>query len=157
LLTVFLWMVFCLFVFWRFSPKLTFLILFFNIGLVKNYSYNMWEKHYNFPRKLQWIAIIVFRTRFFSSFFCVLFFCNIFSQNYLCQFYFFNIELVENYNYKSLQIRLNHLGKHRSFHHKTLWIATMFPTWFFSLFFLLFFSKIVFVDYIFLILSLLKI
>jgi len=57
-----------------------------------------------------------------------------FFSNYLCQFYFFNIEPVENYNYKSLQIKLNHVGKHCRFHHKTLWIATMFPTWFFPFF-----------------------
>ena len=48
--------------------------------------------------------------------------------------FFFNIELFVNYNYKSLQIRLNHVGKHCSFHHKTLWIATVFPTWFFPFF-----------------------
>jgi hypothetical protein len=48
------------------------------------------------------------------------FFSYDFFLNYLCQFYFFNIELVENYNYKSLQIRLNHVGKHYSFHRKTL-------------------------------------
>jgi hypothetical protein len=41
LLIVSLRMVFCFFVFWWFSPKLTFSILFFNIELVKNYSYNM--------------------------------------------------------------------------------------------------------------------
>jgi hypothetical protein len=27
------------------------------------------------------------------------FFCYDFFQNYLCRFYFFNIELIENYNY----------------------------------------------------------
>ena len=48
-----------------------------------------------------------------------------------------------NYNYKLLQIRLNHVGKHCNFHHKTLWIATVFPTWFFPIFlvFVLFFFK----------------
>jgi hypothetical protein len=65
------------------------------------------------------------------------FFSLWFFQNYLCQFYFFNIELVENYNYKLLQIRLNHVGEYCSFHHKTLCIATVFPTWcFFPVFFL---------------------
>ena len=58
-----------------------------------------------------------------------------------------------NYNYKSLQIRLNHVGKYCSFHHKTLWIATVFPTWYFSLFLvfvlLFFFSKIVSDDFFF--------
>jgi hypothetical protein len=77
-----------------------------------------------------------------------------FFQNCLCQIYFFNIELVENYNYKSLQIRLNHVGKHCSFHHKTLWIVTVFPTWFFSLFFfVIFFLKLFLSIFFFLILS----
>jgi hypothetical protein len=93
IVTVFLRMVFFIF-FWWFSLKLSFSILFFNIELVKNYSYNMWEKHCNFPLKLLWVAIVFFPTWFFSSFFCVFFFCNIFSQNYLCRFYFFNIKLV---------------------------------------------------------------
>ena len=79
-------------------------------------------KHFSFPSKTLWIATISLHIVFFFLWFF---------QNYLCQFYLFNIELVENYNYKSLQIRLNHVGKHCSFHHKTLWIATMFPTWFF--------------------------
>jgi hypothetical protein len=70
-----------------------------------------------------------------------------FFQNYLCQFYFFNIELVENYNYKSLQIRLDYVGTYCSFHHKTLWIATVFSTWFFCpcffvFFFILFLKKL---------------
>jgi hypothetical protein len=81
-----------------------------------------------------------------------------FFSNYLFQFYFFNIKLFVNYNYKSLQIRLNHVGKHYSFHHKILWIATVFSTWFFFPFFgvcfVIFFSKIVSV---FLILSWLRI
>jgi len=57
-----------------------------------------------------------------------------FFSNYPFQFYFFNIKLFVNYNYKSLQIRLNHVGKHYGFHHKILWIATVFSTWFFFLF-----------------------
>ena len=104
----------------------------------------MWRKHCTFSHKTLWIARVSLNIVFFFLWFF---------QNYLCSFYFFNIELIENYNYKSLQIRLNHVGKHCSFHHKTLWIATMFPTWFFCYFF----SKIVFVDFIFLILSLLRI
>ena len=60
----------------------------------------------------------------------------------VCRFYFFNIELVENYNY--------------SFPHKTLLIATVFLHMVFFLFFYDFF-KIVFVDFIFLILSWLRI
>jgi len=82
------------------------------------------------------------------------FFCYNFFSNYLFQFYFFDIELFVNYNYKSLQIRLNHVRKHCSFHHKTLWIATVFLTWFFPFFlvfvcFFVFFSKIIYVDFFF--------
>jgi hypothetical protein len=85
------------------------------------------------------------------------FFLLYFFSNYLFQFYFFNIELFVNYNYKSLQIRLNHVRKYCSFHHKTLWIATVFPIWFFfGVCFVIFFSKIVSVDF-FLILSWLRI
>ena len=40
-------------------------------------------------------------------------FFNDFFQNYLCRFYFFHIELIENYNC--------------GFPHKTLWIAIVFP------------------------------
>ena len=48
-----------------FSQKLSFFILFFNIELVKNYSYNMWGKHCNFPQKLLLIATMFFPTLFF--------------------------------------------------------------------------------------------
>ena len=116
--TVFLRMVF-------FLQNYLYFILFFNIELVKNYSYNMWGNHYNFFWKLLSIATVFFPYGFFYNFF----------SNYPFLFYFFNIELFVNYNYKSLQIRLNHVGKHCSFYHKTLWIATVFPTWFFFLFF----------------------
>jgi len=71
----------------------------------------MWGKHYSFPYKTSWIAAVSLRMVFFSY---------IFFSNYLCQFYFFNIELFENYNYNLLQIRLNHMGKHCNFYHKTL-------------------------------------
>jgi hypothetical protein len=71
----------------------------------------MLGKHCSFPHKTLWIDIVSLHMVFFSY---------DFFQNYLCQFYFFNIEVVENYNYKSLQIRLNHIGKHYNFHHKTL-------------------------------------
>jgi hypothetical protein len=67
--TVFLRMFFFVFVFLWFSPKLSFFILFFNIELVKNYSYNMWGKHCNFPRKLLWIATVFFLIWFFSVLF----------------------------------------------------------------------------------------
>jgi len=96
----------------------------------------MWGKHCRFSHKTLWIATVSLHTVFFSWFF----------QNCFCQFYFFNIELVENYNYKSLQIRLNHVGKYCKFHHKTLWIAIVFPTWFFFPVFLYFFSKIFYVE-----------
>ena len=71
----------------------------------------MWEKHCSFPHKTLWIARVSLNMDFFSYNFFKIIFVN---------FIFFNIELVENYNYKSLQIRLNHVGKHCSFHHKTL-------------------------------------
>jgi hypothetical protein len=61
---------FFVFVFLWFSLKLSFSILFFNIELVKNYSYNMWEKHCNFPCKLLWIATVFFSTWFFSVLLC---------------------------------------------------------------------------------------
>jgi hypothetical protein len=115
--TVFLRMVF--FVFLWFSQKLSFFILFFNIELIKNYSYNMWGKHCNFPRKLLWIAIIFFS---YGSFL----FCYVFSQNYLYQFYFSNIKLVNNCNYKFF------LTKHYG-------LIQFFLTWFFSSFFCVFF------------------
>jgi len=76
-----------------------------------------------------WIAIVFPHMVF-------MFFYNFF-QNYLCQFYFFNIELVENFNC--------------SFPHKILWIAIVFPYMglFLSFFFLwfLFFYMIFFQNY----------
>jgi len=79
--TVFLRMFFFVFVFLWFSPKLSFFILFFNIELVKNYSYNMWGKHCNFPRKLLWIATVFFLIWFFFCF--VLFFPKIIFVNFI--------------------------------------------------------------------------
>jgi len=71
----------------------------------------MWGKHSRFPHKTLWIATMSLHIVFFSyDFFKIVF----------VYFIFFNIELVENYSYKSLQIRLNHVGTHCSFHHKTL-------------------------------------
>jgi hypothetical protein len=70
----------------------------------------MWGKYCNFAHKTLWIATVSLRMVFFVIIF----------SNYLFQFYFFNIELFVNYNYKSLQIRLNHVRKYCSFHHKTL-------------------------------------
>ena len=85
--TVFLRMVFFL---W-FSLKLS--SFFFNIELIKNYSCNMWKKYCNFPHKLLWIATVFFPTWFFLFFY-------VFPSNCLFQFYFLNIELVKNCNYK---------------------------------------------------------
>jgi len=94
---------------------------------------------------LSWLKITVTicekNTITFSENYCPLlqcffpygFFYNFF-QIILFNFIFLILSFFMNYNYKSLQIRLNHVGKHYSFHHKTLWIATVFPTWFFFLF-----------------------
>jgi hypothetical protein len=71
----------------------------------------MWRKHCSFAYKTLWIATVSLRMVFF---FVIIFFKLSFS------ILFFNIELFVNYNYKSLQISLNHVGKHCSFHHKTL-------------------------------------
>jgi len=71
-------------------------------------------------------------------------FCYVFPSNCLCQFYFLNIELVKNCNYKFF------LTKHYG-------LIQFFLTWvFFSFFCVLFcniFFKIIFIDFIFLILS----
>ena len=78
------------------------------------------------------------------------FFCYDFFQNYLCRF-FFNIKLVENYNYNKTKSCgeniVAFLTKHRG-------LLQCRSTWFF---FLMIFFKIVFVDFIFLILSWLRI
>jgi hypothetical protein len=120
-----------------FSPKLSFISFYFLI--------------------LSWLKITVTickeNTVTFFENYCSLLQCffphsflyNFFS-NYPFKFYFFNIKLFVNYNYKSLQIRLNHVRKHCSFHHKTLWIAIVFPTWiffpFFGVPFVIFFLKL---------------
>ena len=127
------WLLQCFSAWFFFLQNYLFFILFFNIELVKNYSYNIWGKHCNFFLKITVDCYSVFSHMVFFLIFFKLF-----------QFYFFNIKLFVNYNYKSLQIRLNHVGKHCSFHHKTLWIAIVFPTWFFFLFlvFVLFFFSL---------------
>jgi hypothetical protein len=71
----------------------------------------MWGKHCSFAHKTLWIATVSL---------CMVFFFVIIFLNYIFKLYFFNIELFVKYNYKSLQIRLNRVGKHYSFHHKTL-------------------------------------
>jgi hypothetical protein len=79
--TIFLSMVFFVFVFLWFSPKLSPFILFFNIELVKNYNYNMWGNHCNFPHKLLWIATVFFLIVFFFCF--VVFFPKIVFVNFI--------------------------------------------------------------------------
>jgi len=114
---------------------------FFNIELVENLVLLFFcFKHYGLLR-----CVV---TCFFSFFFVFSFLYDFF-QNYFCRFYFFNIELIKN-----LALLF--------FFFKTFWIATVFPHMFFFSFFLCFlfcmiFSKFIFVDFIFLILSLLKI
>ena len=83
------------------------LILVFNIELVKNFSYNMWEKHCNFPHKLLWIAIVFFPTWFFFSFFYVFFFLIFFSKIIFVDFIFLILNWLE-FNHV---IKLNHMGK----------------------------------------------
>ena len=128
-----------------FFPKLSSSILFFLILSLLEFNFiiklNHVGKHCSFPHKTLW-SLQCLST---WSFFLIIFSKKKFS------IFFFNIELFENYNYMSLQIRLNHMGKHCSFHHKTLWIVTLFPTWFFFLFlcFVIFFSKIVSINFFF--------
>jgi hypothetical protein len=93
IVTVFLRMIFFCFCFLWFSSKLSFFILFFNIELVKNYIYNMWGKHCNFPRKLLWIATMFFPIWFFSVLLC-------FSLKLSLSILFLNITLIKNCKYK---------------------------------------------------------
>ena len=126
--------------FFSISFVFSFFVIFFSkIIFVDFFFFILSWLEFNFVIKLNHVgeSIIVFLTKhcgllqLLSTWF---FFSYNFFQNYLCQFYFFNIELFDNYNYKSLQIRLNHVGKYCSFHHKTLWIDIVFPTWFFPFF-----------------------
>jgi len=74
-------------------------------------------------------------------------FMNFFFQNDLCRFYFFHIELIENF-------------ASCFFKKTTLWIAKMFPYMVFVLLQCLhtcFFFKIIFVEFFFLILNWLRI
>jgi hypothetical protein len=81
----------------------------------QNYGYNMWGKHYTFPRN---------------------YFFLWFSPKLSFTIWFFNIELVKNYSY-------NMWGKHCTLHRKLLWIDTVFfPIKFFFLFFYVFFLKL---------------
>ena len=86
-----------------------------------------------------------FSTRVFFLFFCVFFFVMIFSKIIFVDFIF----LILNW----LRIQL-----YNFIFFKTLWIATVFPhmvLFFLFLFFFMIFCKIILVDFIFLILSLL--
>ena len=81
------------------------------------------------------------------------FFCYDFFQNYLYRFYFFNIELVDNYNYNYKKTKS--CGENTvAFLTKHCGLLQYLPTWFF---FSYEFFKIIFFDFIFLILSRLKI
>jgi hypothetical protein len=103
--------------------KLYFLI-FFNMELIENFGFVIFLKHFLL---LQY---------FFAWFFLW------FSLKLSFFILFFNIELVKNYSY-------NMWGKHFNFPQKLLLVATIFfPTWFFSVF-VMFFSKIIFVNFIF--------
>ena len=98
-------------------------ILFFNIEVVDNYNCG-------FSHKTLWIATVFPHLLFFFVF-----------QNFICRFYFFNIELVENL--ALLFFSLKYCGLLQCF-------LTCFV---FVFFFCMIFSKIIFVDFMFLILS----
>jgi len=138
--TIFLRMVF----FMIFS-EIIFFILFFNMKLVKNYSYNMWGKHSNFPRKLLLIATVFFHTWFFPVF--VMFFPKIIFVKFI---------------FKILSwLRIAITSKYKFFLTKHYELIQFFLKWFFSsffcVFFVIFFSKIIFVNFnFFLILNWLK-
>jgi len=85
--------------FYDFSQKLSLSIFFFNIELVKNYNYNKAKSHGE--------SVVVFLRKHCGllQYFSKWFFYMILKKNYLCRFYW---------------------GKHCSFPHKTLSIATMF-------------------------------
>jgi hypothetical protein len=122
-------------VFLWFSLKLSYFILFFNMELVKNYSYNMWGKHCNFPRKLLLIATVFFPTWFFLVF--VMFFPKIIFVNFI---------------FKILSwLRIAITSKYKFFLTKHYELIQFFLTWFFPVsfvfFFVIFFSKIIFVDF----------
>jgi hypothetical protein len=91
--TVFLRMVFfCFCFFYDFLWNYLFFILFFNIEQVKNYSYNSVESTVTFLANYCGLLQCFFSYGFFCF---VIFFPKI-----ICQFYFLNIKLVKNCNYK---------------------------------------------------------
>jgi hypothetical protein len=104
-----------------------FSILFFNIELVDNYNCG-------FSHKTLWIATVFSHMFFFYEFF----------QKFICRFYFFNIELVENL--ALIFFSLKHCGLLRC-------VVTCFFSFFVCFLFCMIFFKIIFVDFIFLILS----
>ena len=128
--TVFLRMVLFLIIF----SEIIFFILFFNIKLVKNYSYNMWGKHCNFPKKLLLIATVFFPTWFFFCVF-VMFFPKIIFVNF--------IFLILSW------LRIAITSKYKFFLTKHYGLIQFFLTWFFSSFFcVFFFCNIFFQNYL---------
>jgi len=127
------WLLQCFFFTWFFYIKLSLLILFFLIlswlrititSKAKSCGGNtvvFLTKHYGLTQ--------FFLTWFFSVSF--VFFYNIFSK-----IIFVNFFLILSWLEFNFVIKLNHVGKHCSFPHETLWIATVsFHMVFFSLWF----------------------
>jgi hypothetical protein len=123
----------CTIFFIIFSEIIFFFILFFNIELVKNYSYNMWGKHCNFPRKLLLIATVFFPTWFFFLFL-------------LC----FSLKLSVNFIFLILSwLRIAITSKYNFFLTEQYGLIQFFLTWFFSSFFcVFFFCNIFFQNYL---------
>jgi hypothetical protein len=117
--------------FYDFLQNYLFFILFFNIELVKNYSYYMWGKHYNFPRKLLLIATMLFPTWFFFVF--VMFFPKIIFVNFIFLILSWLSIITSKYKF--------FLTKHNG-------LIQFFFTWFFSSFFCVFFLYIYFLNYL---------
>ena len=102
------------------------LSIFFNIELVENYNYNKFKSCGE--------STIAFLTKH-----CELLYVfphDFFLMNFSKLVFIDFISLILSW-LKITITRLNYVGKHCNFPHKTLWIATVFPTWFF-LFFLCF-------------------
>ena len=115
------------FVFLWFFLKLSLSILFFNIELVNNYSYNMRGKHCSFPRKLLWIATVFFPHGFFMFFFSKFIFINF-------------IFLILSWLRSTITSETKSCGENIvAFHTKHCGLLQFFLTWFFSSFFCVFF------------------
>jgi hypothetical protein len=141
--TVFLHMIFFCYGFFKIIfVDFIFLILSWS-RIIITIKLNHVGKHYSFHHKTLWITTVSPYTVFFSyDFFKIVFIDFIF--------------LILSWLRITITSKVKHVEKHCSFPHKTLWIATVFPTWFFSVFlcfFVMFFFKIIFFDFIFLILS----